>query len=86
MEAMAAGLPVVATEEGCTPDLIRGREGGILVKNGDYTSAVKTLLTDERLHRHCQKTGRERINDFRWDVVSQRYAALYQASSTRREP
>jgi glycosyltransferase involved in cell wall biosynthesis len=47
MEAMAAGLPVVATAVGGVPELVRHRETGLLVSPGDVDSlagAVAELL------------------------------------------
>ncbi len=50
IEAMAAGLPVVATRSGGTPDIIRDGETGLLVPPADpvaLAGALATLLDDE---------------------------------------
>ncbi len=44
LEAMAAGLPVVATAVGGTPELIRHEENGLLVAARDYHALNQTLL------------------------------------------
>jgi glycosyltransferase involved in cell wall biosynthesis len=52
LEAMAVGVPVVATPVGGVTDLIRTSGGGMLVEPGDIeaiANAITTLLTDERV-------------------------------------
>ncbi len=78
MEAMAAGLPVVATEEGCTPDLIDERSGGFLVNNGNYHSPILKMITDQKLLQQMQQKGKEKIKEFSWKTVAQRYTQLYE--------
>ncbi|HWU40792.1 MAG TPA: glycosyltransferase, partial [Candidatus Acidoferrum sp.] len=45
LEAMAAGLPVVATAVGGTPDLVLDEQTGLLVKPGDPVALGDALLT-----------------------------------------
>lgn len=59
LEAMAAGVPVVATAAGGTPEVVRDGETGILVPVGsreDLERAVERLLEDDAL-RHHMVTG-----------------------------
>ena len=54
MEAMAAGLPVVATAVGGVPELIADRTSGLLVRPGDadgFVAAMLRLLQDEETRR-----------------------------------
>ena len=58
-EAMAAGVPVVATRVGGIPDMIRHGETGLLYEPGDLdalTSCLRSLLRDAGL---CERLGRE---------------------------
>ena len=67
IEAMAAGLPVVASRVGGIPAIVRQEENGLLVEAGDgraLSDAVRRLLVDqrlaERLGRNASRTiGRE---------------------------
>ncbi len=90
MEAMAAGLPVVATDEGCTSDLIENGKEGYLVNNssdysvnspvdmGNYLSAVKKILAAEKSGEQMSNLEKEKIALFEWSKIKEKYAWLYQ--------
>lgn len=44
LEAMATGLPVIATPTGAIPDIIKVGMNGFLVKVGDYSSLAERIL------------------------------------------
>ena len=78
MEAMAAGTAAVATNEGCTPDLIDLGKNGFLVRFGDiqgYVGAVKRVLQDPR---KFGKAAREKSREFDWDVQIKKDLEIYQ--------
>jgi len=81
MEAMASELPVVATHEGCTPDLIENRKEGFLIKMDDrkhgYYLALKKLLTDKKLRNKFSKNSLKKIKNFEWKTISKKYETLY---------
>jgi glycosyltransferase involved in cell wall biosynthesis len=63
LEAMASGLPVVATSVGGTPELVVDGETGLLVPPGDpaaLADAVERLLTDRQLADAFGRAGRAR--------------------------
>lgn len=60
-EAMAAGLPIVATSVGACPDFLKDRESARLVQPGDskaIAEAVSELARDEVLRRRCGEGAR----------------------------
>jgi glycosyltransferase involved in cell wall biosynthesis len=66
LEAMAAGLPVVATRVGGVPDLVIDGETGILV--GDKSpillaEAISRLTTDAHLRQKMGDAGFKRVGD-----------------------
>jgi glycosyltransferase involved in cell wall biosynthesis len=64
LEAMAAGLPVVATAVGGTPEVVVDGVTGILVPPRDpdaLAEAILTLLHDPDLRRKMGQAGRERV-------------------------
>jgi glycosyltransferase involved in cell wall biosynthesis len=71
LEAMAAGLPVVASAVGGIPEIVRDGETGLLVPPGDadaLAAALGRLLDDDGLRRRLGAAGRERALD-EFDVV-----------------
>ncbi|HND30836.1 MAG TPA: glycosyltransferase, partial [Myxococcota bacterium] len=80
MEAMAAGLPVVATAVGCVPELVM-KDTGILVPPGDpqrLAEALDRLGADLPMARRLGLAG-ARVAADRFDVAAMAaaYAALY---------
>ena len=67
IQYMAVGCPAVATSVGMNREVLRGNIGGILVENGEWVSALESLLesSDERA-----KLGREarEVATTRYDV------------------
>lgn len=64
MEAMAAGIPVVATQISGIPELVRHEECGLLVSPGDEeatASSIRRLMTDCELRNKFAAAGREMI-------------------------
>ncbi|MBI5683459.1 MAG: glycosyltransferase [Verrucomicrobia bacterium] len=64
IEAMAAGLPVVATHVGGIPELVEDGTTGLLVEPGNPARLAETivaLLTDEERRRTMGEKGRERV-------------------------
>jgi glycosyltransferase involved in cell wall biosynthesis len=73
IEAMAAGLPVVATNVGGIPDLIENNQNGIIVEAkapDELANALITLIKDQSLRFTYGMSGRRRaienndINDY----------------------
>lgn len=91
MEYMGAGLPVVATAVGGTPDIIRDGVDGFLVPRRNpeaLASALGKLVADADLRRSMGESARERQRDeFDLSVTVSRVAELYEelyARSRRR--
>jgi glycosyltransferase involved in cell wall biosynthesis len=89
MEAMAAGLPVVATDVGGNSELIREGENGFLVPCGDagrMASRIIELLRTPGLAARMGQAGRRRIEaDFSSQRLSDRVTALYEEIAAWRE-
>jgi len=81
IEAMAAGLPVVATRSGALPEVVVDGETGLLVERGDTAAlgaAIDRLLSEPLLRRRMGAAGRERVRRFfTWDHCVTRLEQLY---------
>ena len=73
-DAIAAGVPVITTEEGFAADLVR-REGlGVVVPPLDrqaVTAAIRRLLQDDVFYGECVSNLARVRPRFTWDVVMQ---------------
>jgi glycosyltransferase involved in cell wall biosynthesis len=77
LEAMAAATPVIATEEGGLPELVRTGETGLLVRNAQgFRAAATTLLDDDAACLQMGRAGRERVRPYTWKRFA---AAIEQA-------
>lgn len=81
LEAMAAGVPVVASAVGGIPDQIRDGEEGLLVPPGDPTAlgdAILGLLQDAGRTRRMGEAGRRRAaTEFSHATMVGRIEAVY---------
>jgi len=82
MEAMAAAVPVVATDIPGNRDLVIDGETGYLVPIGDraaYARATDRILGDADHARRLGKAGRDRVErDFSIAQMVKRYVELYE--------
>ncbi len=80
VEAMAAGVPVVASDIAGYREVVRDGIDGLLVPPGDpaaLANAVATILSDGDLAKRLSAAGRERAQAFRWETVVDQIEAAY---------
>jgi len=81
VEAMAAGLPVIATRSGAVVETVVDGETGVLVDKGDVTAlghAISSLLDDDRARSELGRGGRERVmRSFTWDHAASEARDVY---------
>jgi glycosyltransferase involved in cell wall biosynthesis len=81
LEAMAAGRPVVVTDVGGNPEIVRQGIDGLLTPRGDDAAmarAMLRLLNDPDEAKRMGASGRERIRQrYRLETTVERYYNLY---------
>lgn len=86
LEAMACGVPVIATDTGGTPEVVHDSKSGVLVPPGDaaaLTQAMVALIGDAE--RHCQlaQAGRRFVEQtFSINQTIAQTVALYEQVQT----
>lgn len=80
LEAMAAGLPIVATRVTGNKDVVKHRKNGLLVPYGN-PQALRTALTklaaDKPLYRSMSRAASEMAQAFTWDKVKESFLKAY---------
>src|SRR5215208_2478136 len=80
LEAMQAGLPIVASKTGGIPDVIENGVNGLLVPPGDpeaLAHAIDRLLVDRDLACRLSEGAQEQGKDYDWEVLAERVLAVY---------
>lgn len=84
LEAMAAGKPVIASDCGGAPEVVREGETGYLVPYGDVSALAARLgelLGDERLRRRMGEAGKRKTDEqYRFESFRDRLVAILDAS------
>lgn len=66
LEAMAAGRPIVASDQGGLPELIRHGHNGMLATSDEpesFAASLKALIDDESLRRQIGERARRTVED-----------------------
>ncbi|MCP4607487.1 MAG: glycosyltransferase family 4 protein [Planctomycetes bacterium] len=82
LEAMASGLPVVATNVRGLSEIIEDGENGFLVepeKPDQIAEKVLSLLEDDGLRHKISGNNREKAKSYSWARVAERVEEIYQS-------
>jgi len=81
LEAMASGLPIIATDVDGNPDLVNEGENGLLVPTDDpprLAAAMQQLLTDPELREKMGRASRRIIEEsFTFEQLFNNYEKQY---------
>lgn len=81
IEALAFGMPVIATAVGGVPYLIQNNENGLLVPSDDVdamTNAVRRLIGEPGLAGRLSTNARKFAETHDWSIVLPMWASLFQ--------
>ena len=87
MEAMSAGLPIIAGRIRGVTDLVKDTKGGYLVKSFepvDFAVKVRKLFTDKEeksfiVRERMGKWNQKRVKKFSRDIVKKRMEDIYKS-------
>ena len=81
LEAMAARLPVIISNNVGAKDLVQENKNGFIVSNTsdtDYIGAKIALLLDESIRNQMAEAAYQTAMQNTWDNVIKKYAAIYE--------
>ena len=85
LEAMSAGVPVVASNRGALPEVVG--TGGMLIdptRPADLAAALAPLIADDVVAEHWGAAGLERARAFRWSAAAETLRLAYTEAVARR--
>jgi L-malate glycosyltransferase len=80
LEALASGLPILATDTGGTRELVQDGENGFIIKmrdSKDIADKIEILIKDENLCRRMGENSRRKAESMSWEKVAGEYNDLY---------
>jgi glycosyltransferase involved in cell wall biosynthesis len=82
LEAMACGLPVIATSIVGIPEIVNDEENGFLIKPRDSDELIEAILrlkgSPELMERMAENNRRKMLSKYSWDTIAKDYIKLYE--------
>jgi glycosyltransferase involved in cell wall biosynthesis len=79
LEAMAAGLPIVASETEPIPEILGNAGITVPLEPTDFTRELSRLMADAELRRSLGERARERAEELDGELMEEREAEIYEA-------
>lgn len=83
LDAMARGVPVVATPNPGAGDLLQGGHAGLIVEPDQLGQSLLELIASPERRAHFASLGQVRASEFAWDAVCERYERAYALAGER---
>ena len=88
LEALAVGLPVVATDTGGTKELLTDNVNGLVVKmkdSNDLAEKIEKLIVNDELRKTMSLESRKLAERMSWEKVAGEYVELYKKIDNSRK-
>lgn len=87
-EAMGTGLPIITTNRGGNPEIIKNHRNGLVIDDYSnpeaFSDAISFLLSDKKAAKNLGKAGRSFVEaNFGFEHVAQRLENLYASAMNR---
>jgi glycosyltransferase involved in cell wall biosynthesis len=79
LEIMALGLPIVSTNVGGIPYLLKHNVDALLVEKNDVmgmVDCIKILLNDKKLSSALSLNGRKKVQQYSWKILSKEWQKI----------
>jgi len=79
LEAMASGVPVLATAVGGIEDYLKDGQNGLQIQRDevDIAASLDRLFSDPELHARLREQGLVTVRDYAWELIAQKYLGLF---------
>lgn len=77
LEAMAKGVPVMATKQGMARDLIKDGKNGIIFDENNFEKKLKDLMENQELREKIRKNAWQTIKLYSEEKMARNYAKAY---------
>lgn len=80
LEGWRAGRAIIVSSAGGAPEFVRNGYDGLVVDPADTEAmgdAIARVLDDRALRKELGERGAERVQEFAWEIVADRYRQLY---------
>ena len=80
LEALASGLPIIATDTGGTQELVEDKKNGYIIKmknSQDIVQKIERLINSSKLREKMGQISRQKALNMSWSKIARQYIALY---------
>lgn len=83
LEAMALGVPLIASNVGGAPEIIQNFKNGIIIspEPEEVVDAILKLYNDEPLRKEISENNLRDIHNFEWNKIAEEYIKIYKSNN-----